>query len=256
MKTKKISLLVISVLILASIGGVVAWQSRNFDGEGHVGCHNSGATESIDGTIVDPDAPTVPGGIKITPSTKLNPGQRFNASVIIVNFTEVNSVASGRRFPSELANVTVQISSHRGDNINFGFGWEDFEDDKADTGYWLVEEEVLDASGNSSEISFWMVAPSSSGYHTLVIDAISAINNSEASGDDSIPIIFATANVTIYVRRVLLAAAGDDDDDRDLWKEETIPGYILIITLGTIFAVSAVLILRIKKKMKKTSRNV
>ncbi len=256
MKNKQISLLIISVLMIASIGGVVAHDWRNLSGTGHQGCHNSGATESATGTLVDPDAPTVPSGVKITPSSKLSPGQRFNASVIIANFTEANSV--DRKFPSESANVTVQISSHRGDNVDFGFGWEEsVSDDKADSSYWMMQEVVLDASGNSSQIDFWLVAPSSSGYHTLVIDAISAINNSETPGvDRSIPIIFASANITIYVRRVLLAAAGDDDDDRDLWKEAAIPGYLLIITLGTIFAVSAVLILRIKKKMKKTSRNV
>ena len=251
-KIKKTSFLVISVLIIASIGGVMAKMDYGFSGTGHTGCHGS-TKESETGTIVDPNLPAVPGGIDISPSTTLNPGQRFNATILIVDFTEANNVSEGRKLPGQSGNVTVQIAPLRGDNDEFGFNWYDL-GATPENEEWYREQQVLDASGNSTELKFWLIAPDSAGTYTLVIDALSGYNYTKTGNAGAIQLILATASVSITVRAAIIISSSDGDGgDRDLWKEETIPGYILIITIASIFSVSAILILRIKKLKRRTT---
>ena len=270
MNTKKISLLVISVLILSSIGGVMAADQYAFDGPNHSGsCHDSGSNigeappfESENGSIYKDSTYTEP-GINVN-STVVLPNSDILVSIWVYNFTEAVDPLL-RRDPAGNGSVTVQISPDRGNNDKFYVvkGLLNNDDAKADAnGYWHTNDELVlnNETGDSlTYVNFTVRTPNITtwgGVFQLRIDVLDAYNKT-AGAHGHIAIIYASAAINIYVLPLPPPARdSSSDDDRDLWKEATIPGYMLIVTIGSIFSVSAVLILLMKKKMKKTSRIV
>ena len=247
MKTNKISIFIIAVLVLATIGGVLGTPSSTFDGPGHGGCHNGSdsgegpAIESENATIFKDSGYTEP-GISVSPSTTLYTGADFSITIYIVNFTEANNVSSGRRGSGQPANITIQLSSDRGNNTDFTITT------------WYQTEVVLDDDGDSAAVTFNLQAPAAVAInYSLTIDALQAINTTRRGWPNgATQIINATASVNITtVARPPASSGGGGGGDRDLWKEETIPGNLLIITFFSIFAVSTILIIKLKKQIKR-----
>ena len=247
MKTNNISIFIIAALVLATIGGVLGSPGSFFTGAGHGNCHNGSApgegpaVESVNATIFQDSASTVP-GINVSRATTMYTTQSFSITVYIVNFTEANNVSNGRRGAGQPANITIQLSAARGNNTDFTIP------------IWYQSAVVLDGDGDSAAVKFDLTAPAAVAInYSLTVDALQAINTTLSGGvNRATQIIFATASVNITtIARPPAASSGGGGGDRDLWKEETIPGNLLIITFFSIFAVSTILIIKRKKQLKR-----
>ena len=244
MKTNKISLLFISVLLLASIGGASAYYKENiinFKGESHFSCHGTNpdgdwVEYSINGVVNISGAPATVYAL-----------QEFTLTAWVENMTEVdeNQDRDG--------DLTIGISGQLADNGAFLRGLDELAYDQIDT-----YNSSWNRGSTISSVTFTLTAPETPAQYTLMVTAM----NGENSTDSYMWFLVANGTVIIDVlanppAAAGLASSGDGDGgDRDLWKEETIPGYILIITIASILSVSAILILRIKKLKRSTIRNV
>ena len=205
-KNKLFPLIVVSVLFLGSLGGGLAYPSliETFTGASHSGCHGF-STVSNSGTIT----------LTSKEGTTLTPGQSFNLTAEITGFTEAITTERG-------SECSIAVSPVRGDNGDFSSPLSD------PIRYAGI---TLDGTGASGVVSFILLAPNVVGTYVLVVDAINAINHTD---DSALPIIFASANLTITVA----AAAA-----------ETIPGFnlFIVISVGLLAAVPIVLVVRKKK---------
>ncbi|MFX1496274.1 MAG: hypothetical protein ACFFBH_01990 [Promethearchaeota archaeon] len=182
MKKKIIPVIVLTSFLLVLVGGVVAYPSsiEGFLGGSHTGCHAlvSPTTESIEGTVT----------VDCVQGTSLTAGQYFTINVAIINFTEALINDRG-------SEVSVAVAATRGDNANFG--------SKLDEPVRLAEI-TLDGNGDSNvPISFDLIAPTTDGSYTLVVDALSAANSTDAVG-----IIYASGNVVLTISGGTPAAPG------------------------------------------------
>ncbi len=262
-KNKKISVLIITALFLTSIGGVMAQDHKPFENESHASsCHETdgnlgeGPTfESENGSIYKDSTFTEP-GIYVN-STVVGPNTDILVAIWIYNFTE--AVSDLRRDPLGNGSVTVQFSPDRGNNDKFYVlkGILNNDDGKADAnGYWHTNDkpDLTNNTGNSlTSINFTVRSPNITvwgGYYFLIIDVIDALN--ATAGHSTIAVIYATASIVITVLPLAPpSSGGGSGGDRDLYKEDTIPGNLLIITFFSIFAVSTILIIKRKKQLKR-----
>jgi len=209
-KKTLIPLVIVSILFLGTVGGVIAYPSmiETFSGGAHTGCHGF-ATPSAGGSIV----------LASDKGTSLTPGQSFNLTAQITGFTEAITTERG-------SECSIAVATTRGDNGDFASPLSD------PIRYAGV---TLDGTGASGVVSFILLAPVATGTYVLVVDAVNAINHTD---DSPLPIIFASANLTITV-----AAEAE---------EAAIPGFNLIIiaSVSLLAAVPVVLIVR-KKKIRK-----
>ena len=230
--------------MLASIGGATAYYYGNvtiYEGESHSGgCH-----------VNDPDTGlefeySVNGVVNISgaPAT-VYALQQFTLTAWVENLTEV-------QYEGRDGRLAVGLSGYIADNAAFLKGLDE-------KGYEQIDTyNTSDRRGSTmSSVTFTLTAPAIPKEYTLMVTAMNAENKSASAMWKLI------ANGTVVIDVLAnppksvagLASSGDDDDDDDD-AAGAISGYILIITLGTIFAISAVLILRMKKLTKKTNRNV
>ena len=251
MKTKKISLLIITVLMLSTIGGALAYHNESILFWPRSGNPNHGSCHTAPGPDGGgPDVYFAPGegsiNISGAPAT-VYALQQFTLTTWVENMTQLNTESRGGR-------ITFGISGTMGDNAEFMNNLDDLPYSRED-----VYNVTGAFNGTSDHITFTLTAPSTPAQYTLIVSAVAGKNftNNEAMS-------FLVANGTVVIDVLAnppksvaggLASSGDDDDDDDD-AAGAISGYILIITLGTIFAISAVLILRMKKLAKKTNRNV
>ena len=204
-----IPLAIVSILLLGTVGGGLAYPSmiETFTGGSHTGCHGF-ASPSASGSIT----------LASIEGTTLTPGQSFNLTAQITGFTEAIIAERG-------SECSLTVAPTRGDNGDFASPLSD------PIRYAGV---TLDGTGASGVVSFMLLAPSTAGVYILVVDAVNAINHTD---DSALPIIFASANITITVG----AAAVDG-----------IPGFnlLIVISVSLLAAVPIVLIVR-KKKIRK-----
>jgi hypothetical protein len=209
-KRTLIPLTIVSILFLGTIGGVIAYPSmiEGFTGGAHGGCHGF-STPSSGGSIV----------LASDKGTTLTPGQTFNLTAQITGFTEAITNERG-------SECSIAVATTRGDNSDFASPLSD------PLRYAGV---TLDGTGASGIVSFILLAPAATGTYVLVVDAVNAINHTD---DSPLPIIFASANLTITVGAEAEAAA--------------IPGFnlIVVVSVSLLAAVPIVLIVR-KKKIRK-----
>lgn len=208
-KKALIPLTIVSILLLGSVGGVLAYPSmiESFTGGAHTGCHGF-ASPSVGGSIV----------LASDKGATLTPGQSFNLTAQITGFTEAITIERG-------SECSLAVAPTRGDNGDFASPLSD------PIRYAAV---TLDGTGASGVVGFILLAPSDAGTYVLVVDAVNAINHTD---DSVLPIIFASANITITVG----AAAVDG-----------IPGYdlFIVISVSLLAFVPLVLIVRKKKNRK------
>ena len=209
-KKTLIPLVIVSILFLGTIGGVIAYPSmiETFTGGSHTGCHGF-STVSAGGSIA----------LASDKGTSLTPGQSFNLTAQITGFTEAITIDRG-------SECSLAVAPTRGDNGDFASPLSD------PIRYAGV---TLDGTGASGVVSFILLAPAAAGTYILIVDAVNAINHTAGS---ALPIIFASANLTITV------GAGAE--------EAAIPGFNLIIvaSVSLLAAVPIVLIVRKKKTRK------
>lgn len=220
-KTKIISLIIFSTILLGTIGGVVAWRGSitEFEGATHGGCHGSTKTvESENGTLT----------LSITPSGSLTTNQAFTLQVTaLLNFTEANLADySGR--------VMIGLSGELGDNAEFSRSL-------YVTDQLFFEAEVPTNGSTTTErhgdpMIFDLIAPATVGTYDLVVCAISAANRSTFP-PGYYNITFATKSISINV--VAPAVGG------------SISGGILIVTFTSVISISAVVILKMRKRLRK-----
>lgn len=170
-KKTLIPLTIVSILLLGTVGGVLAYPSmiETFTGAAHGGCHGF-ATPSSGGSIT----------LASKEGTTLTPGQSFNLTAQITGFTEAITIERG-------SECSIAVAPTRGDNGDFASPLSDP----------IRQAEItLDGTGASGVVSFILLAPSTAGTYVLVVDVVNAINH---TSDSALPIIFISANLTITV---------------------------------------------------------
>ena len=217
-KTKILSLTIFLTLLIGITGATVGYQEyfyRWIEGGTHGGCHHSADTEaSVLGTLV----------LSINETGDLSPLQHFTLEIDVLNFTEANQAQYDGR-------ITVGVPGNVSDNALFTSSL---------ASQTLNRRESVDAYGSynpsNNNNKFDLIAPSAAGTYTLVCLAIAAVNQSEASA----------FNITYVENSIQITVVGPTPPD------SVIPGANLPIIIGSIAAVSASLIVIIRKRMKKS----
>lgn len=227
-KTKIFSLVIFSVLIFGAIGGVVGYQEyiyrwiNNGAGGTHGACHGSADTKiSVNGTLV----------LTVNETGNLSPGQAFELSVAILNFTEATldpytKSGSGR--------VTIGVPGYQGDNAKFTSSL---------SHQTLNRGEKLDQWGSyndsNADNEFELFAPTEAGTYTLVAVVIAGMNQTDVTAYN-ITYVQNSVQITVVVPSGPAAAAA-----------ATISGGLLTVIIGSTLAVSTILILRMRKRVRK-----
>ena len=184
-KTKLFSMLILSALILGTIGGAIGYQeylyrwSDDGDGGTHGGCHISSKTkESVLGTIV----------LTVNETGNLLPGQAFELSVAVLNFTEANlSPYDGR--------MTIGVPGYLGDNALFASGL---------SHQTLNRGESVDTWGtynaSDSDNEFLLFAPMIPGNFDVYAVAISGMNQ---SNEGAYNLTYVEGSISINVVEVI-----------------------------------------------------
>ncbi len=224
-KTKLIPLIILLVLFCGMIGGVVSWRGSivEFEGATHGGCHGGSDTkQSENGTLT----------LSITPSGDLTTDQAFKLQVTaLLNFTEANLADYNGR-------VMIGLSGELGDNAEFSRSL-------YVTDQLFFEAEVPTNGSTTTErhgdpMIFDLIAPNTVGTYILVASAISAANRSTwYPGYSPYNITFASSNISVTVVAPSGLAGGG-----------SISGGILIITFASVFSISAVVILKMRKRLR------
>lgn len=220
-KTKLFSLLIFSALLFGVIGGAVGYQEyiyrwiNNGAGGTHGACHHSADTKvSVNATLV----------LTINETGSLSPGQAFELSVAVLNFTEANLAPYDGR-------ITVGVPGYQGDNAKFTSGL---------SHQTLNRGEQVDSYGSyndsNADNEFELFAPFEAGTFDLVALAICAMNQTDESAYN---MTYVQDSIQITVVGGTGAGAG------------TISGGLLAIIIGSTFAVSTILLVRMRKRMRK-----
>ncbi|MHA2035490.1 MAG: hypothetical protein ACW98X_03595 [Promethearchaeota archaeon] len=222
-KTKIISLIIFSTILLGSIGGVVAYQEyiyrwvNNGAGGTHGACHGSANTKaSVNGTLV----------LTVNETGSLSPGQAFTIEVDILNFTEANLAPYDGR-------VTVGVPGYQGDNAKFTSSL---------AHQTLNRRESVDSYGSydpgDTDNVFELHAPTAAGVYDLVAVVIAGVNQTDASA-------YNLTYVQDSVQITVVAPSGPTT------PPATISGGVLAVIIGSTFAISTILIVRMRKRMGK-----
>ena len=208
-KIKIFTLVIVSVLFLTALGTVIAYPSsiESFAGASHTGCHGF-STVSASGAIV----------LNSDKGTTLSPGEEFNLTAEITGFTEAITTDRG-------SECSIAVAPTRGDNADFS----------SPLSVPIRFSGVpLDGTGASGVISFILLAPTTAGTYSLVVDAINGINHTASAATS---IIFASATMTITVTAA--PAAG-------------IPGFnlFIVVSVSLLAVIPLVLIVRKKRNRK------
>ncbi len=212
-----LKLSIIAILLVSVIGGASAYHEYiyTFEEDHTAGCHNGNANngESVIGNLT----------ITITPSGSLETLQAFTIDVVINNFTELDNSAYENR-------TTIGISKDLGDNAAFLRGVSN----KSFSRRTKVDKYGSDLTPTTLDA----VAPQTAGVYELVITAVAAMNQSDESGYN---FTFAKGSISVTVVAPTGPAAAPG----------TISGGILTIILGSVFTVSTVIILKMRKRFRK-----
>ena len=266
MKKKPISLIITVALFLSTIGGAIGYNSYIYQwDDDHSSCHenNSGSTPfGYPGPYGGPSYESASGnisGIVLNP-VKITVGMEFTLTFVIRGFTEVIEYPVGHpNYDPDTEGrdneTMVGISGGMGDNADF---MRDANTADMLHGVELNETGDADDTGgySAAPLALTLRAPFAGGNYEVVISAVAGLNHSNGQATN---FTYALGSIilTVYTSAPagVISTSGDDDDDDDD-AEGAISGYILIITLATIFSISAVLLLRMKKLIKNKSRNV
>ena len=217
-KTKILSLLIFLTLLLGIIGMAVGYQEYlyNWSGGTHAApCHGTANTrESVSGSLV----------LSVNVTGNLSPEQHFTLEIDILNFTEANlSPYNGR--------VTIGVPGHVGDNALFTSSL---------ASQTVNRRESVDVYGSynpsNNNNKFDLIAPTKGGTYSLYAVAIAGMNQTDASA----------YNLTYIQGSIQITVVGPTPPDAG------IPGANLPIIIGSIAAVSASLIVIIRKRTKKS----
>ena len=226
-KTKLMSLVILSALLIGIIGSSAAYQEYLYrwkdDGDGgdHASCHGT-TIESTTGSLT----------LTINETGNLSPGQAFTLDVIINNFTEATVDPYTR---SGAGRVTLGVPGYMGDNAMFTSSL---------SHQTLNRGERLDEWGSytdNSDNEFMLFAPGAAGTYELWAVVIAGVNQSSDNHADEYNITYLEDSMTITV----VAPVGGGDGGG------TIAGDILLITVGSAFIVTIVVVVKKKNKMKK-----
>ena len=220
-KTKILSLVVLLTLFMGITGAVLGYQERLYEwvnngaGGTHGGCHGPSNTKpSVLGTLV----------LSINETGDLSPSQHFTLEVDVLNFTEANLVPYDGR-------ITVGVPGYQGDNALFTSSL---------ASQTLNRRESVDSYGSynpgDDDNKFDLIAPSKAGTYDLFALVIAGVNQTDASA----------YNITYVENSIQITVVGPTPPDSG------IPGADLPIVIGSIAAVSASLIVIIRKRMKKS----
>ena len=217
-KTKILSLLIFLTLFMGIAGAAIGYQEYlyNWSGGTHAApCHGTTNTrESVNGSLV----------LSVNVTGNLSPEQHFTLEIDILNFTETNLSPYNSR-------VTIGVPGHVGDNALFTSSL---------ASQTVNRRESVDGYGSynpgDNDNKFDLVAPSEAGTYTLVALAICGVNQTDASA----------YNITYIQDSIQITVVGPNP------PSSGIPGANLPIVVGSIAAVSASLIVIIRKRMKKS----
>jgi hypothetical protein len=218
-KTKVISLIVFLTILLGSLGGVVAYQEyiyrwiNNGAGGTHGACHHSADTKmSVNGTLV----------LTINETGSLSPGQAFTLEIDILNFTEANLAPYDGR-------VSIGLPGYQGDNAKFMLSLDH---------QTMNRGEQVDSYGSydpgDTDNIFTLFAPKEAGTFTLFAVAMAAMNQTDESA----------YNITYVQDSVQITVVGGTGAG-------PISGGLLAIIIGSTFAVSIILVIKLRKRIQK-----
>ena len=228
-KTKLISFALLATFLFGIIGSTVAYQEYlyrwkdNGSGDNHGACHGeAGTVASTLGTLT----------LTINETGNLAPLQAFTLDVIVNNFTEGTEdpyVRSGK------GRITLGVPGYMGDNAEFTSSL---------SHQTLNRGESLDQWGSYTDTSdneFMLFAPGAAGTYELWAVVIAGVNQSSDNHAEAANLTYIEDSITITV--VAPADGGDGGP--------TIAGDILLITVGSAFVVTIVVVLKKKNKVKK-----
>ncbi len=235
MKKLKLSVMfILSIFLIGIIGGGVAYRGyiNEFEGAGHGGCHGGSDTEA-----------SATGDMTLTriPSGNLETDEEFVLTVAVTSFMEPYEETD-----SYGTNMLVGLSGVLGNNSEFMRNldgvlfWTGKVDSSGD-----VDEHIGYGQTVGDPFEFELIAPSTVGTYTLVVSAIAASNHTAPDVHGAYPpfnITYINKEITITV----VAPAGGAGD-----PPGTIPGGILAITIGSVFVVTTIMILKKKNIIKK-----
>ena len=267
MKKKPISIIVTIFLLFSTIGGAIGYNYDLYTWDAavdHGSCHeNDSGGPSYPYPYGGPSYESSTGYVNVThiDPVKITVGMEFTVYFSLRNFTEIIEYPYGNAdYDPALVGrnneTCIGISGDMGDNIDF---MRDADTTPMYHGVEVDEDGNVYESGhgqNKDPLSLTLRAPFAGGNYELVVSAVAGLNHSSKYACN---FTYALGSIilTVYTSAPagVISTSGDDDDDDDD-AEGAISGYILIITMATIFSISAVLILRMKKLMKNKSRNV
>ncbi len=232
-KTKLISLIILSAFLFGIIGGAVAYQEYLYEwynkgevGTRHGGCHD-GTSESTSGSL----------SLSINETGSLAPLQAFTLEVIIKNFTEATVDPYVR---SGAGRVTLGVPGYLGDNAKFT---------SALSHQTLNRGEKLDDWGSydptDDDNKFVLFAPKENGTFVLWAVVIAGMNQTSLK---DVNITYIEGSITIEVVGPSIIVG---DGNGGGGGGGVIPGFLLAITIGSVFVVTTVIILKKKNILKK-----
>ena len=230
-KLKLTVMFVFSLLLLGIIGGTFAYRGyiNEFEGGTHGGCHGSSDTEESEtGTMT----------LTIAPSGNLETDEDFVLTAVVNDFME-----PWNETDSYDKNMLVGLSGILGDNDEFMRNldgvifWTGKVNDSGDVDVHIPYGETVGVP-----FEFDLIAPSTAGTYTLIVSAIAASNHSDPlhvkhGAYEPFNITYINTNISVTV----VAAAGGGG---------AIPGSLLAITIGSVFVVTTVLILKKRNILK------
>ncbi len=235
MRKLKLSVMfILSLFLIGVIGGSVAYRGyiNEFEGAGHGGCHGSSDTEA-----------SATGDITLTrvPSGNLETDEEFVLTVVVTDFMEPYEETD-----SYNSNMIVGLSGELGNNSEFmrnldgAIFWTGEVDTNGDADEHLSYGQ---SPGEGVPFEFELIAPSTAGTYILTVSAIAGSNHTGGSHGAYPPFNITYINKNISITVVAPVAGGGDPG--------TIPGGILAITIGSVFVVTTIIILKKKNILKK-----
>ncbi len=230
-KVKLTVMFILSLFLIGIIGGTFAYRGyiNKFEGAGHGGCHGGSNTEAAAAGVVT---------YTIAPGGNLETDEDFVLTVAVDGFMEPYEETD-----SYNTNILVGLSGLLGNNSKFmrnldgAIFWTGKVDVNGDADEYLSYGQ---SPGEGVPFEFDLIAPSEAATYTLVVSVIAAANHTGGSHGAYPPFNITYINTEITITVVAPSGGGG-----------TIPGGILAITIGSVFVVTTIIVLKKKNILKK-----
>lgn len=242
MKKKIFVFSITALLFMGVISSVNAYHEyiTTWEGPAHEHCGHDASTPSVNGTLT----------LTLSETGDLEPYQTFNVSLSVLNFTEAlvdpyyGKIMLG--IPG-VGDLGVTMDNHL---FSSPLGIHILNRRESVDAWGSVNEDsrLTDHSGDPSpmDTTFTLLAPKEAGTYTLMGLAIVGVNQ---SGDFADKVEDAEVNIT-YIEGTTTVTVVAAESPAPA-PAPSISGGLLTVIIGSTFAVSTILVLSIRKKVRK-----